>query len=250
VSAQPANRCPNCGYDYEPWVEICPDCNMHLSSGPAEMPSHTPDPHADPHWTVVTNVPNAILGNLIKSQLEDAGIPVLMMRSPSADIAEFSHNDFVPHDLRVPENLVVQARELIDSPPSDGYNPAAWPDESEYEQDDPPSWSGLPETWQMLPSERDIDEMQEARRAHRKAPSGWYWADEPQPETPSVEYEQDYEEPTAFRERYADPYASQSDWSQPSKWVKAFYGILLLVMSLPFILQLFQTMWSILNGQR
>jgi hypothetical protein len=250
VSAQPANKCPSCGYDYEPWVETCPDCNVPLTTQLAEAPKLAPDPHADPHWTVVTNVPNAILGNLIKSQLEDAGIPVLMMRSPSADIAEFSHNDFVPHDLRVPQNLVIQARQLIDSPPSDAYDPIEWSGESGYEQDDSPSWSGLPETWRMLPSERDIDEMHEARRSHSKTPGGWYWADERQPDAPSIEYEEEYEEPIGFRERHIDPYAQEGDWTQPSKWVKVFYGILLLVMSLPFIMQLLQTMWSIIGGRR
>src|SRR5262245_22584536 len=87
--------CPNCGYEYEPWVEICPDCGVLVETAEDkgvqprfEMIKGKLDPNEDPHWTVVTNLPNAIMGSLIKSQLEDAGIPVLMQRAPSADIAQ------------------------------------------------------------------------------------------------------------------------------------------------------------------
>src|SRR5206468_447316 len=77
----------------------------------------------DPRWTIVTNVPNAIIGTFIKSQLEDSGIPVLMFRSRSVDIAEFSHNDFVPQDLLVPMEHLRDARLLINSAPGDEYGP-------------------------------------------------------------------------------------------------------------------------------
>src|SRR5205823_6407355 len=113
------HRCPQCGYEYEPWVEICPDCGVLIetvdSGTPHKSGAGRLDPNEDPRWTVVTNVPNSIIGSLIKSQLEDAGIPVVMQRSPSADIAQFSHNDYVPHDLRVPFNLLEEARSLLDS---------------------------------------------------------------------------------------------------------------------------------------
>ncbi|HEY0072407.1 MAG TPA: hypothetical protein VGE04_20800, partial [Chloroflexia bacterium] len=69
----------------------------------------------DPRWTVVTNVPNVIIGSLIKDQLQDAGIPVYMLRSSSADIGQFSHYDYAPHDIRVPFNRVREARSLIDA---------------------------------------------------------------------------------------------------------------------------------------
>src|SRR5438093_344611 len=82
-------------------------------------------------WSIVTNVPNAIIGTFMKTQLEDAGIPVLMFRSRSADIAEFSHNDFVPHDLLVPADRFQEARRLIDAAPGDNYGPRSWNEEYE-----------------------------------------------------------------------------------------------------------------------
>src|SRR5690348_4397921 len=108
MASPQTNFCPNCGYEYQPWVEVCPDCGTTLKKTEPrlKMIKGELDPEKDPRWTEVTNVPNAIIGNFMKSQLEDAGIPVLMMRAGSADIAEFSHNDFVPQVLLVPFHLV------------------------------------------------------------------------------------------------------------------------------------------------
>ena len=146
------------------------------------------DPDEDPRWTVVTNVPNAIIGNLIKSQLEDAGIPVFMQRSPSADIAFFSHNDYVPHDLRVPFKMVEDARRLLDSGPD--HSPGApyrgtefgYEDEDWAETEQPPYTplggppSNLPEGWTLLPTERDLHAGRHYRPAHSDA-EGWYRPD-------------------------------------------------------------------------
>src|SRR6476620_3542527 len=158
-------RCPSCGYEYEMWADTCPDCGTTLETRPKlELIKGKLDPKTDPRWTIVTNVPNAIIGNFIKSMLEDAGIPVLMFRSRSADIAEFSHNDFVPHDLLVPLHRFREARRLIDSAPGNDYGPrlrdvSAEEDEDEIEGDMPPGGEtpetgpdNLPEGWTMLPT--------------------------------------------------------------------------------------------------
>src|SRR4029453_2677767 len=87
-------------------------------------------------WTVVTNVPNAIIGTFIKSQLEDAGIPVLMQRSPSADIAQFSYNDYVPQDLRVPYNMLEDARRVLDGRPDRSLGAPFWGSDLDEEKDD------------------------------------------------------------------------------------------------------------------
>src|SRR6187399_3197451 len=90
MSANRRHQCPECGYEYEPWVEICPDCGVLVEDvvdDEGRRKSALLGRDEDPHWKVVTNVPNAIIGSLLKSQLEDAGIPVLMRRSASADIA-------------------------------------------------------------------------------------------------------------------------------------------------------------------
>ncbi len=186
--------CPQCGYEYEPWIEICPDCGVLVETVSGDQTGKSAkgrlDPDDDPRWTVVTNVPNAIIGNLIKSQLEDAGIPVFMQRSPSADIAFFSHNDYVPHDLRVPFSMVEDARRILNSSPDRSQGAPYWgsdlddedEDESGDEEDRPSltsfggSGSNMPEGWTMLPTERDLRAGRHYYSTHGDT-EGWYRSD-------------------------------------------------------------------------
>lgn len=266
---RPQNRhiCPTCGYEYESWVRVCPDCDTPTEWRPPELRvikgmSQIGSDDADPQWTVAGNVPNAIIGNLIKSQLEDAGVPVLLMRSPSADIAEFSHNDFVPHDLRVPRHLVSQARALIDSPPSSDFDSQDW-DDLDQEQEVGPSPEGevrrshsLPDGWNLLTT--DPLEKDRLENSAEGAPDGWYWSDKAQDEAEGAGKNQ----PQLFAPRASNPapaygryeYGSRDDfqdyrppYTQP-KWIRWVYAILLLAMSLPFILQLLEQWWRLSTG--
>jgi hypothetical protein len=267
--------CPNCGYEYEEWVKECPDCGTPIESRPRlEVIKGTLAPDEDPHWTIVTNVPNSILGNFVKSQLEDAGIPVLMFRSRSADIAEFSHNDYVPQDLLVPRNMWRQARRLIDSAPGDHFGPYLLQDDSEdYEEDvdtSPddgdgavsPTITRAGSEFDALPTEADLHARQQVRRTHGEVLRGWYWSDEPggrQADDESYEDETGYvwqdDRPagnlTSYEERAASRHTSGDygyDWTRPSSAAKIVYGVLLLVLTLPFIIQVLQTIWSILGN--
>jgi hypothetical protein len=269
MSSQPVNICPSCGYEYESWVEVCPDCNTpvvtRLPGTGAEPVGNGMSADEDPKWTVVTNVPNAIIGNLIKNQLEDAGIPVLMQRS----LADFAQSDYVPHDIRVPEHLVQKAQELVYSIP--GYDDGPAYDDSDlldYEEDEDhpeetwsyraPSGTGLPEGFTTLPTEGDVRARQHIRRTHGETPPGWYWSDEYESQAPhSIEDYQHGAELSGLSGGAAHPgyseretYNREDDWTGPSRWIKIIYGVLLLAMSLPFILQLLQQMWSILNSGR
>jgi hypothetical protein len=265
IMENPTKRiCPTCGYEYESWVEVCPDCGTPIESRPRlEVVKGGIDPNADPQWTVVTNVPNAIIGNLIKSQLEDAGIPVLMLRSSSADIAYFSHNDYVPHDLRVPRHLVREARRLIDSAPGDDYGPRPWPGVFDEDEEDVAeggenqytfrngdgSTRDLPEGWTMLPTESDIKARQEVRRTHGEALRGWYWSDHTGPGDSDAQsgYGEDGDEEYEYED---NPSYSGEGWYKPSRWVMIFYGILITAISLPFIFQLLEQLWRIFSFDR
>src|SRR6476661_1110335 len=89
MASEQTFRCPTCGYEYQAWVKVCPDCGSPIEARPGvETGKGKLKPNEDPHWSIVTSVPNAILGTFIESQLEDAGIPVLMFRARSADVAE------------------------------------------------------------------------------------------------------------------------------------------------------------------
>jgi hypothetical protein len=264
MSTEGKRVCPSCGYEYEDWVEVCPDCDTPVQMQPAEVAvgRGVLGEDEDPRWTVVTNVPNAIIGNLIKNQIMDAGIPVLMTRSRSADIAEFSHNDFVPQDLRVPGHLVREARRIVDAPPGGNLVEGDWEELNEEEEavelHEEPVRGSLPEGWSVLPTEADKRARQMLRRSMGKPREGWYWSDgkgkvevdgdsywqemyDRSAARPGLqredarEYEEEYEDYGPYRN--ADPYA-------PNKWVRWFYAILLLVMSLPFIFQLLQTLFS------
>jgi hypothetical protein len=273
------HRCPQCGYEYEPWIEICPDCGVLIETiedGAASRGGRKSfGPDEDPHWTVVTNVPNAIIGNLIKSQLEDAGIPVLMQRSPSADIAQFSYNDYVPQDLRVPLHLVEDARRLLDSHPDPAVGAPYWYDDADEgdgdgEEGQPFSTYGttggdVPEGWTMLPTERDSRTRDQFRRAHGSV-EGWYWSDSAAEAgvrsrvrsgaaNAQDEYDFDEEPLEADKIRFSQPYEREYydeayGGSGPSKWIRIFYGILLLAISLPFLFQLLQQIAAFFNFSR
>jgi hypothetical protein len=269
--------CPQCGYEYESWIEICPDCGVLVETVSADQIVKSAkgrlDPDDDPRWTVVTNVPNAIIGNLIKSQLEDAGIPVFMQRSPSADIAFFSHNDYVPHDLRVPLSMVEDARRILDSSPDRSQGAPYWgsdlddedEDESGDEEDRPSltsfggSGSIMPEGWTMLPTERDLHAGRHYYSTHGDA-EGWYRSDaigeRPFGRGGTAAEEPDYdfdEEPLeSDKIRFSQPYQREyydEAYGSPdrSKWIRVIYGILLLIISLPFLLQLMQQIASFLT---
>ncbi|MEO8287263.1 MAG: hypothetical protein ABI670_12635 [Chloroflexota bacterium] len=269
MEAQKRHRCPQCGYDYEPWIEICPDCGVLIEDVDA-TPTHAHSggvlgPDDDPHWTVVTNVPNAIIGNLIKNQLEDAGIPVLMQRAPSADIAQFSYNDYVPQDLRVPAHLLEDARRLVYSGPDRSAGAPFWGsdfDEDDADVDDRPprtSLSGspgnLPEGWTMLPTEHDIQSRIEYQRTHGSDTESWYRSDAHASHARSItsdSTDSDFDdEPLEvdkirFSRPYEREYYDETSGGQPS-WIRVVYGILLLVISLPFLFQLFQQIMSFLD---
>lgn len=251
------NVCPKCGYEYESWVEICPDCGTALQMLPASEPvarAASGEPGTDPRWTTVTNVPNAIMGNFLKSQLEDAGIPVIMRRMKSVDIAEFSHNDFVPQDLLVPEHLIAEARGLIDGRPDPEFSvgdyawqpPAGSEDEQGDEEEDlepeadgrsSPFSTDLPEGWTMLDGSAGTPW---AQKEESETPGGWHWS------VPSPQAANAPKQPHRYSETFGQesfqhrPKSERRDLDYsygPSKWVRLIYALLLLAMSMPFILQ-------------
>ncbi|MGI8588638.1 MAG: zinc ribbon domain-containing protein [Chloroflexia bacterium] len=133
--------CPNCGYEYQDWATVCTDCGTNLLPGRPprpDPPAPLPDDGRLDDWTILTNVPNTFMGNVLKDQLEQEGIPVLLKRMRSTDIAEWSHNDFVAHDVYVPMRFIPQGREILAGRPTGD----AWAEGGDDEEDD--ADEGLP----------------------------------------------------------------------------------------------------------
>jgi hypothetical protein len=209
----------------------------------------------DPHWTIVMNTPNSIIGNFLKSQLEDAGIPVLMQRAQSADIAQFTGFDFVPHVLLVPRDKVDEARSMLDSRSDVSSSGYLW--NSGWEQDEGAAHESEAvelETddragaWRKLPTEDDVRARQQVRRWHGAVDEeGWEYEDEVAERRPA------YEEPerhAAARREYADyeyDYYSGGDWYK-GKWARIVYGILIAALTIPFIFQLLSQLGDIFGG--
>jgi hypothetical protein len=257
MEAETVRRCPNCGYEYEDWVEICPDCGVAVETVARPNGDRSVlSPDEDPQWTEVMNAPNAIIGNFLMSQLKDAGIPALMQRAPSADIAQFSGFDFVPQIIRVPRDRVDDARAVLDSrsdvsPGGYLWNTGLEMGESEaetLETDDPAG------AWRLLPTEDDVRARQQVRRWHGAVDDeGWEYEDEHATMTQVEGYSaadprrgarrpdyDDYDYP------YDDPYSSNDDWYK-TKWARIVYGILIAALTIPFIFQLLQQLGNILG---
>lgn len=218
--------CTHCDYEYEAWATVCTDCGRPLTdiAPPALPPPPAPRRGEDP-LVYLTNVPNAIMGNLLVNQLKGIGIPSLLRRSPAADIGEWSHNDFVMHDVLVPTSHLDEARTYIYSPPGTPYGSAARAgDEWQPLTFDPtaPGDRG-PEPgdgWRALPTESEYIQQRTLRKTHG---SGSVW-----------------DRPTRYdADDFDDEDGGRPDVTR-SRWFRAIAGLLFLAASLPWILQLIQ----------
>ncbi len=221
--------CPHCEYEYEAGVTRCADCGRSLVAERPPAPPVPPLPGGHDALVYATNVPNAIIGNLLINQLKNAGIPAMMRRSPVSDIGEWSHNDFVMHDVLVNASQLEEARLYIHSPPGTPYGGGAEGAEwepitfgAEAEADPGPEPA---DGWQSLPSERDYLQQRTLRKTHGTA-SAW--------DMPTRTW------------RDGDPDDEDDEVRSPditrSRLFRAIAGLLFLAASLPWILQIFQNM--------
>jgi hypothetical protein len=220
--------CAHCEYEYEPWVTVCADCGRPLTAGAAPAPAPPiPERRGEDPLVYLTNVPNAIMGNLLVNQLKDIGIPSLLRRSPAADIGEWSHNDFVMHDVLVPASHLADARIYIHSPPGTPYGGAGFDGDEWQPITFGPAAPGDPgpepgDGWHTLPTESDYLQQRTLRKTHG---SGSAW-DLPPRSSADADLDDD------------------EDWGRPditrSRLFRTIAGLLFLAASLPWILQLFQ----------
>jgi hypothetical protein len=65
--------CPECKAEYQAGVQMCPDCQVELVP---ERPPEDAVEYID--WEAVREVPNEMVGNMIKGVLEGEGIEALV----------------------------------------------------------------------------------------------------------------------------------------------------------------------------
>ena len=223
--------CARCGDEYEEWATVCADCGAPLTPGPKPAVPAPPrrDPgKADP-WVYATNVPNAILGNLLVNQLQDAGIPARMLRSASADVGEWSHNDFVPQDVLVPAPLLADARRLITSPPGPLTSGPSGPfpdwEPLQVGEGDTQPLGPAPEPadgWHGLLTESDYMAVRALRKTHGDDPA---WSEE--------------ESPLATRRTGRGRGSSGGNWTD-NRWFRIAAGVFFLLAALPWLFQILQ----------
>lgn len=233
--------CPECRTEYEDWATACVDCDRALEPGLPPEPPEAPHARAlqiapGDDWAYLTNVPNSIIGNLLVNQLQNNGILAMLRRSSSADIGEWSHNDFVMHDILVPGSRVAEARHYIDSPPGSPYGAGGgWP-QGEW-QPLTPLVPGDPapepaDGWSSLPGESDYLQQRALRKMHGAGPFG---AVESGPVRLDAYDDEDED----------DPWDRTSP--SPRRWFRIILGLLFLAASLPWFMQFFQLMLDMLK---
>ncbi len=75
--------CPNCNFDYDADIRVCPDCDEDLipsksHRGPAAM-------SPDDSWVAVGTVRNRIVSDLAKGSLDSNNIPSLIVNNYRED---------------------------------------------------------------------------------------------------------------------------------------------------------------------
>jgi hypothetical protein len=102
--------CPQCNAEYKPEVLICSDCQVQLVP---ELIQTEVTKYGD--WYTVESVPNELVGNILRSVLEDKGIPVYLRCHDVPYYGGVKGNATQSEwgDVLVPMNLLSQARESL-----------------------------------------------------------------------------------------------------------------------------------------
>lgn len=102
--------CPQCNAEYKIEVSMCSDCQVQLV--PERMQTEVT---AYGDWYAVESVPNEMAGNILRSVLEEDGIPVYLRchEVPYYGGVKGNLTESEWGDVLVPSNLLPQARESL-----------------------------------------------------------------------------------------------------------------------------------------
>ena len=103
--------CPKCRAKYIEGIDLCFDCQVELVD---ELPPE--DEVETINWQILQEVPNEIVGTIIKGVLEDYGVKVYLRSStiPWYDGILASWKKYNWGELLVPEEDLEEARKIVD----------------------------------------------------------------------------------------------------------------------------------------
>jgi hypothetical protein len=102
--------CPKCGFEYEPGVGECPDCNVRLVD---RLPDE--EPAEEIEYVPMRTLPSRLYAEMLQEALRKEGIPSFIK---SDDVAityhSFGTTSAVPVTLWVPKDQVDKCEEIAD----------------------------------------------------------------------------------------------------------------------------------------
>ena len=118
--------CPRCLAEFEPNVNLCPDCQVQLTEKRAGEPLSLRTSDTEGPLVQVGSAPNEVVAKIWMQILEESGIRSVMqsVRPMSGLLGDFSFN--LPCDIYVLESQADKAAEIIESLVEEDGNP---PDE-------------------------------------------------------------------------------------------------------------------------
>lgn len=107
--------CPSCLAEFDPNVNLCPDCRVHLTEKSTEEPFSVRTPGAEDALVQVGTAPNDLVAKIWQQILEESGIRSVTqnVRPMSGLLGDFSLN--LPCDIYVLESQAEKAAEIIES---------------------------------------------------------------------------------------------------------------------------------------
>jgi len=102
--------CPKCGFEYQPGIEKCPDCDETLVD---ELPEEKPSEGID--YVPLRTLPSRLYAEMLREALEKEGIPSFI-KSDDVAITFPSHGttSAVPVTLWVPKDKAERCEEIAD----------------------------------------------------------------------------------------------------------------------------------------
>ena len=100
--------CPECGYEYNPAVRVCPDCGVEL------VDKFPEEEMSDVSFVSLPDLPGRVYAEMIKGVLEERGIPCYIRADGVSDAYGISGTGPVSKGVRlyVPEDRLEECIQI------------------------------------------------------------------------------------------------------------------------------------------